>query len=841
MKIRAYIYSLLVTINILPTLIASQPLVAPALHEKVEEIQARTARFATVGYTNEADTLARQNTSELLKPLANRVATIAEAESMVTSHLSLELYYAFNTQWGIGKVRNHRIIYDFLCQLDKATAWNAMQKEHFTVLTILSLAAQEYFWNEKSTVIDLKSRIKQELGYGLFNQPGHKLNITNLAYLDDITLSRLINKWIDDSLVGKLRTLMTGFRAKTLGSTYMALIDDLTTKFAGVTIEKLFLDLRAPTTAAFGITSDADGKLDLKPVPSVGDGMCGEHSLFIPTDGGMAEIQEGNGRYKILRAIFDGANTPEARRLYLLASRHMDGSSFIDLINGQIAALRPTSSTQADELQAKLDAYRESNQKATSEIEDFVGASKKALVKTVAGLPGVVTALTTLSTKLNTPDQLLALASNKTFRSIINELIQLRGVNAELERLLCTIDADILRLNGEITAAKLAAEAKFPQDQAAAIKTFHEIRSDFEAFKQDAKNAVLLQKALELIAAHKKVFTELARLSTVSTTPAPTLQATQAAVDAAAKEFTEFQTANSQFFVDYGTKETACTQAAKAAAGVCVNYAERDAKLLEKHRLIGDTLKGFIGASMLPEASASAFTVDALSIRYSNFVNEICQELCGVTDDEVTRAAIQTHWDAFQNTKMLMEAEKERQSTLRRLEIATSLPVVPAELSSESLKAEMIELANRPGELSGWLPCDALYTQLWAVLNNLNVFVFSSGEEHGRSPLDVMTRLKDCPYEGETSSYPADTTGTHLATVILTSPTAKNVFLNKSPAHYDKFISPGDLAAMARELRHVNWSALGADRYKLYPTPDPVISVPPPASMVVPVVTATTS
>mgnify|MGYP000745657950 CR=1 FL=1 len=73
-----------------------------------------------------------------------------------------------------------------------------------------------------------------------------------------------------------------------------------------------------------------------------------------------------------------------------------------------------------------------------------------------------------------------------------------------------------------------------------------------------------------------------------------------------------------------------------------------------------------------------------------------------------------------------MEAKKERQANLRRLEIATSLPVVPEELSPESLRTEMIALANRPGELSGWLPCDALYTQLWASLNNLNVFVFSS-------------------------------------------------------------------------------------------------------------------
>ncbi len=171
-----------------------------------------------------------------------------------------------------------------------------------------------------------------------------------------------------------------------------------------------------------------------------------------------------------------------------------------------------------------------------------------------------------------------------------------------------------------------------------------------------------------------------------------------------------------------------------------------------------------------------------------------------------------------------MEAKKEQLLTSKRLEITASLPVVPVELTPETFRQEMLELANRPRELSGWLPCDALYTQLWAVLNNLNVFVFSSGEDYGRPPLDVMTRLKDSPYEGEISAYPAETTGKRLATVILTSLTARNVFLDKSADHYDKFILPNDLAAMARELRHRNWSALGDDRYKLYPAPDPIVA-----------------
>ena len=717
MKITNCIYSILIAVNFLKPSTTAAAVAVAALHEKVEGLEARTTLLATRGYTNEADILARQNTTQLLKPLTNRVATLAEAEVMIGVHLKAELYYAFNTQWGTGKVRNHRIIYDFLCQQNKAVAWNANQKEHLTVLTILSLAAQEYFWNEKSSHIDLRSCVRQEFRYGLFNQAGHKLNITSLAYLDDSNLNRLITKWVDDSLIGKLRMLMTGFRAKTLGSTYTAIIEDLTAKLASVATAKLDLDLRASTIATFRLATGADEKLDLKHVPSVGDGMCGEHSLFIPTDGGCQGIQEGNGRYKILRAIFDNANTPEARRFYLLASQHMDGPKFEALIGKQITALRPTSADQADALQAKLDAYREQNQKATAGIEDFVSTSKKTLVTTTVQLPGLVTALKTFNTALNTSAQLSALSSQVVFRNIIDELIKFRTVNAELNRLLCTIDADILRLNGEISAEKLAAEARLPQDKTTAHKAFSEVQADFEKFK--TTNAALLTKAIGLIAAHKAINDRIA------TTPAPGVQAVKTALDAAAAEFGKLQTDNQQFFKDHGEKETLCNMFAMAANTVAVNYATRDAKLAEKYRLIGDTLKGFIGENMLPSASADAFTVDALSSRYGSFINDICQGLCVMTGDKATQATIRAHWDAFDGAKIAMEAQKERRSALRRVEIATSLLAVPAELTPTTLRQEMLALAEKvdyegiPTELGGWLPCDALYTQLWAVLNNL--------------------------------------------------------------------------------------------------------------------------
>ena len=79
-----------------------------------------------------------------------------------------------------------------------------------------------------------------------------------------------------------------------------------------------------------------------------------------------------------------------------------------------------------------------------------------------------------------------------------------------------------------------------------------------------------------------------------------------------------------------------------------------------------------------------------------------------------------------------------------------------------------------------------------------------------------MSRLKDRPYDRVTMPYPVETSGKQLATVILTSPTAKNIFLDKSIGHYDKFISPGDYAAIAQEIRHVAWTKL-EDRYASYP------------------------
>jgi hypothetical protein len=170
----------------------------------------------------------------------------------------------------------------------------------------------------------------------------------------------------------------------------------------------------------------------------------------------------------------------------------------------------------------------------------------------------------------------------------------------------------------------------------------------------------------------------------------------------------------------------------------------------------------------------------------------------------------------FQRMPELVNREINHGLAARGLEIVESLPETPAELRADALSAEMTGLALGDGELRGWLPCDAVYTQLWAIINNLNVFVFAGNEGGMTPPLDVMYRYKDRPYSQTTATYRLGTKGKNLATVILTSPTARNVFLNKGPGHYDKFILPTDYAAMAASLRHLEWTGLKT-RYAAYP------------------------
>ncbi len=808
MQTKNYLCSILVTMGVIWSAELAETTIT--LHPEVEELLARTTEFSGKGYTDESDSMARQNTTELLTPLADRIATPAEAKAMVDVHLRAELYYAFNTQWGTGKTRDHRIVYDFLSQLNKETVRNANQKEHLTTFTVLSLAAQEYFWNEKTTVSDLRNRVKRELRYGLFKQTGHKLDISNIAYLDDTNLDRIITKWVDGTLTGKLRTLMEEFRGKSLGTTYVALLDHLQSTIDGVPTTELSLDLTAERIAPFGLAV----KLDLKPTPSFGDGMCGEHSFFIPTDGALDGIQEGNGRYKIHRAILDNSTDDETKRLYLIASQHMDGASFVSFIEKKIEELRPVNSTQADELQEKLDTYQRFILDKQTENEERVAQSKRALVTHVTQLHKLELCFGIFNAALNNPAQLEICSFAPNFRNIIEEMMLLRTANAELNRLLTAIDADILRLDAEAKNAGEIATLAANTERAKAEKVFKLAQTDFEQFRKDNMDLI---KEFNALLMKQQQLTNLIKNPSVAP---DALETIKTALENTNTKIADFESRNQQLINDSKQKHTAILSAQKNYHAIAENRAAKEKVLAEKYILISNTLKEFISLNMLPDRSPNGFSVDSLcsgeNPRYANFINGVCQEICTIVGDTETTMIIREIWDELAGEKEVLTKQMEQQLLSQRLEIAASLPALPTELSPNSLMIEMEKLALREGELDGWLPCDASYTQLWAILNNLNVFVFSGGEAHGRTPLDVMTRLKDRPYDSVTMPYPAETTGKRLATVILTSPTAKNIFLDKSPAHYDKFILPDDYAAIAREIRHVAWTKL-ADKYAPYP------------------------
>jgi hypothetical protein len=805
MSTRNYLYGLLVALSITRSAESAEETVT--LYAEVEEILTRTNDFCEKGYTEEADNMARQTTNQLITTLADRIAAPPEIDAMIDVHLKTELYYAFNTQWGTGKVRNHRIVYDFLSHLDKSIAREAHQKEHLSKITMLSLAAQEYFWNEKSTINDLRNRVKRELRYGPFKQTGNKLDISNVVYLDEDSLERIANESISDMVFGKLRTLLCGFKMKSLGATYAAIFDHLTTVLSSVAETALPLELEAETIAPLGLFTS----VALKPMPSLGDGMCGEHSCFIPTDGHPESIQEGNGRYKIYRAILDHAADSETKRLYFLASKHMDGMGFVTLISNKIAELRLIDSEQADALQAKLDTYQTFLVDKQAENEALLAQSKKDLVVHVTQLPTLEASLTSFHAFLNMPDQLAMGAHAKNFKNIIDEIMLLRASNTELNRLLETIDAEILRLDNEAKVAETKAKLAVVTARSETEAAFKLAQAEFEQCKKS--NEALVKE-------HKELFATIQQLAhfikTVTTTEAA-MQAARTALALNEEKIKAFELRNPEFIKDIGQKEIAMMSLHQKYGTLAENHTDRDAKQAEKYALIGNTLKDFISVNMLPGRSEHAFSIDALcTVGYANFINGVCQEICTTTANHAEAKVIRMLWDNFDSKKEALNRQTDQLLLSQRLEIAATLPVFPTELSPDSLKSEMEALALSEGELCGWLPCDAPYTQLWAIINNLNIFVFSSEETYGRTPLDVMTRLKDRPYDSVTMPYPVETTGKHLATVILTSPTSKNIFLDKSPAHYDKFILPGDYAAIAQEIRHVALTKL-EDRYASYP------------------------
>lgn len=775
----------------------------------VDALLAKACDFSIKGYSQDADNLARQITSEIIDLPADRAITVDETNALITVFLKTELYYAFNTKWGSGKTRDPRLIYDFLSQLGKEEIHNQYQRQHLTNFSVLSLAAQEYFWNEKSTVNDLRNRAQRELKYQLYNQPGHALNVSMLIYLDDASVHNTIQDNITESLLDRLKLLMDEFKEKKLGATYTEIFDYIeatakTIPTVSLPVDSILQDALVPV--GFPLN------LSVKAVPSFGDGMCGQHSLFITTDGALESkesgIAQGNGRAKMLSAILDNASDPIAKRLYLRASQYMDGFQFVDLINKQIAFLTQTDPAQAQVLQEKLDAYKTLIQTKQAENEAHIDLSKRVLIENVTQLAKLELALNAFQTRIKDSEQLPACIVNRNFKNIIDEILSLRDANIELENLLVSIDDEILRLNTEISEARKVATITAREARLKAEQDFRMLETDFIQFQSNNR---------ELVTQHQILFSRQQQFVTLMQRGivVENAEKIQANIE---QQFKEFDEKNPVFVESIREKSIALKNAAETLAAVVEDYSKSDAKLIEKYTLICRTLQDFIGSSMLPGKNSASFSTDNLCAKgYSNFVNGICQEICAYISDEETATACREAWDTFDSQKEVITNEMEQQLLSQRLEIAASLTPTPEEISPHSLSTEMAQMALKVGELGGELPCDATYTQLWAILNNLNIFVFSSGEAHGRSKLDLMTRLEDQPYTQKATTHPADISGKHLATVILTSPTARNLFLDKSALHYDKFILPNDYVAIAKQMRHIAWAQLGDQRYATYP------------------------
>lgn len=754
----------------------------------VEELgpEDQAAAFARAGYTNEADILARKLTNTVL---TTEPESEAEMPAMIDAHLQTELYYAFNTKWGTNKARQHRIIYDFVCKLDKGIQRTAGQVGQITTMTVLSLAAQEYFWNEKSTVDDLKKRVRRELRYGPFAKGDHALNISKLVFLGGDDLERVITARITGGLVGRLAELMGGFKAKSIGSTYSAILDDLTAKLGDKPTGELSdvtIKLDDDILDELGLSAS----LTVKAVRSEGDGMCGEHSLFIPTDGAVGGISEGNGRYKILSAITDQSIDEDARRLYLLNSANMGPKRFVELMTQHIAKIRETAADKADLLQAQLETYQKFAVEIRSKGEENVNASRLALIKRATQLPSLPAALVAFNTIMNSKEDLRKLIATekgkRMLRNIINELMSLRKINHTLDGLLAEIDDKIRQVDIEASTSESSAKLELTKAEQRRVDT-RKALTDFCEKHQDY--------ARQYVAAKKKSEGE------------------------SQKALAELKSSNTPLFQEL---EKLITEA-EAAIDVCKVIASnppssKDDLLIKKYLLIGDTLKGFLNETMLPGSGhLNAFTAEGIATKMG-FISDFCRGICELVKNDGARDAMEQLMEEFRKIPELIDKAINRGLAARGLEIVETLPELPVELSPAALAAEMTGLALGDGELRGWLPCDAVYTQLWAKIMNLNVFVFAGNEGGMTPPLDLIIRENGKPHSQTTYTYPTGTKGKNLATVIITSPTARNVFLNKGPGHYDKFILPTDYAAMAAELRHLEWVRLGFARYAAYPT-----------------------
>ncbi len=257
---------------------------------------------------------------------------------------------------------------------------------------------------------------------------------------------------------------------------------------------------------------------------------------------------------------------------------------------------------------------------------------------------------------------------------------------------------------------------------------------------------------------------------------------------------------------------------------IVADYTRRDDLDVQKWLLICDTLKDFITVEMLPFAGVEnpKFTI-ANTLEKPGIIStyEMICHIVGSDKEYVVERSV-----ALRNEQEILAKRKEKDSLgLKSLEIVELLRMqnlLPAELSDISLVGEMQEKAKANG-IDEWLQCGADYTKLFAVLNNMNIFVLSEGkEEAGRPPLELDIPLRNLNVLSMVAGYPDGTADYTLANVIEVSYSAKNIFIDKaSSVHYNKFIQPDDLSAMAKAIRHLNWMGLGKyEKYATYTGPE---------------------
>jgi len=773
-------------------------------------------RFCTLGYTEEADTLARKNTQDIGTLFADMELTKDEFNELVGIHLRTEFYYALNSVWNCGATRNPRHIYDFLSQLDKGFANTPKRKKHLTTFTILSLAAHEYFWNERSSTEDLKKHVARELRYGLFRESDHVLDMTSLLYLDEGNISRISNALIDELFREALSIFTESYGARRFGKTYADIYDHLN--------QVVEAQLKSPHRLSLDILPenlrDQAGlylKLPLCLADSFPDGMCGQHSLFIRTDGPLAAsestgIAEGNGRYKMLRAILDNTADVDARRIYLMISRHMDGVGFSSLIEKMVAELGERDVEQASALRERMIQYSQFKSNKQAENEEHINQSKREMLTAVIALPALEDALKDFHAKISDPEQLKVLILDKNFRDIIDAILSLRKARPTIDERLAGIDVEIERLSAEIAAEKTAAVEKVRAERTRLQEEIKKLRTESQEYQQQHQAEV---NELAVLVSRRQQLLNLIQRKQVQGNSEQLKQNVE-------KQFKDFEEKYPEFAQFMNEKQIAIAKVQQEYKELREDTSLYEQKLAEKYTLICETIKEFLNPSMLPGKSADAFLFDELcESGYSIFITEVCQPVAELLQQPETARSCGKLWDDFQDRKDIFNHQVEQDLIAQRLEIVSSLTEFPEELSPASLGAEMQELALRGGELGGWLPCDSAYVQLWAVLHNLNVFVISDQEHFGnqliRPKLNLMSRFADQPYAQQTILYPPEKTGFHLAMVILTSERAKNVVLRRQNNHYEKLYDPTDHIATSMQQRHLKWIDLGEKMYESYP------------------------